>query len=331
MTEDMNMAKGVWIVAEQRDGAFRKISFELASTARKLADQLGEEVCAVLCGSGIEGIAGQLGKYGVDKVYAADDPALEPYTTDAHAVAVAKVVKENDPAILLLGASTQGKDLSGRLVGKLATGLATDCTDVKIVDGKLLAVRPMYAGKCFGEITISSFPQMATLRPNVFPAVENAKAGTVVKFDPALAAGQLKTKILEVQKDTGGKVDLTEADIIVSGGRGMKGPENYVILEELAAVLGATVGASRAAVDAGWRSQRDQVGQTGKVVSPNLYIACGISGAIQHLAGMSSSKFIVAINKDAEAPIFAKADYGIVDDLFKVVPELTKECKKLLA
>jgi electron transfer flavoprotein alpha subunit len=327
----MNMAKGVWIVAEQRDGAFRKISFELASTARKLADQLGEEVCAVLCGSGIEGIAGQLGKYGVDKVYAADDSALEPYTTDAHAVAVAKVVKENDPAILLLGASTQGKDLSGRLVGKLATGLATDCTDVKIVDGKLLAVRPMYAGKCFGEITISSFPQMATLRPNVFPAVENAKAGTVVKFDPALAAGQLKTKILEIQKDAGGKVDLTEANIIVSGGRGMKGPENYVIIEELAAVLGATVGASRAAVDAGWRSQRDQVGQTGKVVSPNLYIACGISGAIQHLAGMSSSKFIVAINKDAEAPIFAKADYGIVDDLFKVVPELTKECKKLLA
>jgi electron transfer flavoprotein alpha subunit len=327
----MNMAKGVWIVAEQRDGAFRKISFELASTARKLADQLGEEVCAVLCGSGIEGIAGQLGKYGVDKVYAADDPALEPYTTDAHAVAVAKVVKENDPAILLLGASTQGKDLSGRLVGKLATGLATDCTDVKIVDGKLLAVRPMYAGKCFGEITISSFPQMATLRPNVFPAVENAKAGTVVKFDLALAAGQLKTKIIEVQKDASGKVDLTEADIIVSGGRGMKGPENYVILEELAAVLGATVGASRAAVDAGWRSQRDQVGQTGKVVSPNLYIACGISGAIQHLAGMSSSKFIVAINKDAEAPIFAKADYGIVDDLFKFVPEFTKECKKLLA
>ena len=325
------MAKGVWIVAEQRDGAFRKISFELASTARKLADQLGEEVCAVLCGSGIEGIAGQLGKYGVDKVFVADNPALEPYTTDAHALAVAKVVKENDPAILLLGASTQGKDLSGRLVGKLATGLATDCTDVKIADGKLLAIRPMYAGKCFGEIAISSFPQMATLRPNVFPAVENPKAGAVVKFDPALDAGQLKTKVLEVQKDASGKVDLTEANIIVSGGRGMKGPEGYAILEELAAVLGATVGASRAAVDAGWRPQPDQVGQTGKIVSPNLYIACGISGAIQHLAGMSSSKFIVAINKDAEAPIFTKADYGVVDDLFKVVPEFTKECKKLLA
>jgi len=325
------MAKGVWIVAEQRDGAFRKISFELASTARKLADVLGEEVCAVLCGSGIEGIAGQLGKYGVDKVFVADSPALEPYTTDAHAAAVAKVVKENDPAILLLGASTQGKDLSARLVGKLATGLATDCTDVKIADGKLLAIRPMYAWKCFGEVVFSTFPQMASLRPNVFPAVENAKAGAVVKFDPALDAGQLKTKVLEVQKDTSGKADLTEANVIVSGGRGMKGPEGYAILEELAAVLGATVGASRAAVDAGWRPQSDQVGQTGKIVSPNLYIACGVSGAIQHLAGMSSSKIIVAINKDAEAPIFTKADYGIVDDLFKIVPEFTKECKKLLA
>jgi electron transfer flavoprotein alpha subunit len=331
MTEDMNMAKGVWIVAEQRDGAFRKISFELASTARKLADILGEEVCAVLCGSGIEGIAGQLGQYGVDKVFVADDPALEPYTTDAHAAAVAKAVKENDPAILLLGASTQGKDLSARLVGKLATGMATDCTDVKIVDGKLLAIRPMYAGKCFGEVVFSTFPQMASLRPNVFPAVENVKAGAVVKFAPALDAGQLKTKVLEVQKDTSGKADLTEANIIVSGGRGMKGPEGYGIIEELAAVLGATVGASRAAVDAGWRPQSDQVGQTGKIVSPNLYVACGISGAIQHLAGMSSSKFIVAINKDPEAPIFTKADYGVVDDLFKLIPEFTKECKKLLA
>ncbi|MHB8829424.1 MAG: electron transfer flavoprotein subunit alpha/FixB family protein [Syntrophales bacterium] len=324
------MANGVWIVAEQRDGVLRKISFEIASAARKLADELGQEVCAVLCGSGIEGIAGQLGKYGVDKVFVADDPALEPYTTDAHAAAVAKIVKEKDPAILLLGASTQGRDLSARLVGKLATGMGTDCVEAKIVDGKLLLKRPMYAGKCFGEVMISSFPQMGTLRPNVFPAVENPKAGEAVKFDPALDAGKLRTKVLEVQKDASGKVDLTEASVIVSGGRGMKGPENYALIEELAAVLGATVGASRAAVDAGWRPQTDQVGQTGKIVSPNLYIACGISGAIQHLAGMSSSKVIVAINKDAEAPIFARADYGIVDDLFKVVPELTSECKKLL-
>ena len=325
------MAKGVWIVSEQRYGAFRKISYELASTARKLADQLGEEVSAVLLGSGIEGIAGELGKYGVDKVYVADQPILEPYTTDAHAAAVAKVVKEHNPSILLFGASAQGKDLSSRLVGKLATGMATDCVDIKIVDGKLIALRPMFAGKCYGEIAVSSYPQMASLRPNVFPAVENAKTPEIIKFDPGLDPGQLKTKVLEVQKDTGGKVDLTEANIIVSGGRGMKGPENYVILEELADVLGATVGASRAAVDAGWRPQKDQVGQTGKVVSPNLYIACGISGAIQHLAGMGTSKYIVAINKDPEAPIFARADYGIVDDLFKIVPEFTSEVRKLLA
>jgi len=325
------MAKGVWIIAEQRDGALRKISFELASAARKLADQLGAEVSAVLLGKGIEGLAAQLGKYGVDKVFVGDSPALEPYITEAHAAAAAKIIKENDPAIVLLGASVQGKDLSARLAGKLATGLATDCIDVKIADGKLLAIRPMYAGKCFGEIVTSATPQMASLRPNVFAMTENAKAAAVTKFDPAIDAAQIKSKILEVQKDTSGKVDLTEANIIVSGGRGMKGPEGFQILEELAEVLKGCVGASRAAVDAGWRLQKDQVGQTGKVVSPNLYIACGISGAIQHLAGMSSSKYIVAINKDAEAPIFAKADYGVVDDLFKVVPELTGACKKLVA
>ncbi len=323
------MAKGVWIVAEQRDGALRKVSFELASTARKLADQLGEEVAAVLCGSGIAALAAELGKYGVDKVYVADSPALEPYTTDAHATAVAKAVKENDPSILLVGASAQGKDLSAALVGKLATGMATDCTDVKIADGKLLAIRPMYAGKCFGEVVVTGSPQMASLRPNVFTIVENAKAAAVVTFDAGL--GEAKTKVLEIQKEAAGKIDVAEANVIVSGGRGMKGPEGFGILEELAGVLGAAVGASRAAVDAGWRVQADQVGQTGKVVSPNLYIACGISGAIQHLAGMSSSKYIVAINKDAEAPIFAKADYGVVDDLFKVVPALTGEIKKLLA
>ncbi|HPL64060.1 MAG: electron transfer flavoprotein subunit alpha/FixB family protein [Syntrophales bacterium] len=325
------MGKGVWIVAEQREGAFRKVSFELASTARKLADQLGEEVSAVLLGSGVEGIAGQLGKYGVDKVFVADNAAFEPYTTDAHAAAVAKIVKENDPSILLLAASAQGKDLAARLVGKLATGMASDCTDIKIDGGKLVAVRPMYAGKCYGEVVVSGSPQMASLRPNVFPVVESAKAGAVNKFDAGLDAAALKTKVLEVQKETGGTIDVSEANIIVSGGRGMKGPEGYGILEELAGVLKAAVGASRAAVDAGWRPLKDQVGQTGKTVSPNLYIACGISGAIQHLAGMSSSKYIVAINKDPEAPIFQKADYGIVDDLFKVVPEMTKECKKLLA
>jgi electron transfer flavoprotein alpha subunit len=323
------MAKGVFVVAEQRDGALRKVSFELASAARKLADQTGDEVSAILLGSGIESLAAELGKFGVDKVFVGDNAALEPYVTEAHAQVVAKILKDNDASIALFGASVQGKDLSARVAAKLAGGLATDCTDVKVDGGKLVATRPMYAGKCFGEVAFNTTPAMASLRPNVFAAIENAKAAAVTKVDVAVDAP--KSKVLEVQKDTSGKVDLTEANIIVSGGRGMKGPDEYKILEELADVLKGTVGASRAAVDAGWRPQKDQVGQTGKVVSPNLYIACGISGAIQHLAGMSSSKCIVAINKDAEAPIFTKADFGVVDDLFKVVPELTAACKKLVA
>jgi electron transfer flavoprotein alpha subunit len=323
------MAKGVFVIAEQRDGALRKVSFELASAARKLADQTGDEVSAILLGSGIESLAAELGKFGVDKVFVGDNAALEPYVTEAHAQVVAKILKDNDAAIALFGASVQGKDLSARVAAKLAGGLATDCTDVKIDGGKFVAVRPMYAGKCFGEVVFNTTPAMASLRPNVFAAVENAKAAAVTKVDVAVDAP--KSKVLEVQKDTSGKVDLTEANVIVSGGRGMKGPDEYKILEDLADVLKGTVGASRAAVDAGWRPQKDQVGQTGKVVSPNLYVACGISGAIQHLAGMSSSKCIVAINKDAEAPIFTKADFGVVDDLFKVVPELTAACKKLVA
>jgi len=323
------MAKGIFVIAEQRDGALRKVSFELVSAARKLADQAGEEVCAILLGSGIEGLAAELGKFGADKVFVGDNAALEPYITEAHAQVVAKILQDNDAAIALFAASVQGKDLSARVAAKLAGGLATDCTDVKLDGGKLIAVRPMYAGKCFADVVFNSTPAMASLRPNVFAAVENAKAAAVTKVDVAVDAQ--KSKILEVQKDTSGKVDLTEANIIVSGGRGMKGPDEYKILEELADLLKGTVGASRAAVDAGWRPQKDQVGQTGKVVSPNLYIACGISGAIQHLAGMSSSKCIVAINKDAEAPIFTKADFGVVDDLFKVVPELTTACKKMLA
>lgn len=325
------MAKGVWFVAEQRDGVLRKVSCELASVARRLADELGAEAGAVILGNGVSGLAAELARYGADRVYLGEDPALAVYTTDGYGAAVARIVREKQPEVLLLAASSEGKDLSSRLAGMLATGLATDCVEVKIEGGRLVAVRPLYAGKCFGETASVADPQMASLRPNVFSAVENPRAGTVERFDPGLAGAKLRTKVLEVQKDATGRPDLTEANVIVSGGRGMKGPEGYQILEELADVLSATVGASRAAVDAGWRPQKDQVGQTGKVVSPNLYIACGISGAIQHLAGMSSSKYIAAINKDGEAPIFTKADYGIVDDLFKVVPELTKECKKLLS
>jgi electron transfer flavoprotein alpha subunit len=326
------MPNGVMIIAEQRDGEIRKISYEIVSEARRLADSLGHEVSAVLLGSNVKDKAAKLGHYGADKVLVADDPRLETYTTEAYVSVIAEVVKASDPAILLLGASAQGKDLSARLSARLGVGMAQDCTAFSVEGGNLTALRPIYAGKAYAKVSFAdSWPQMAAARPNVMVMNEpdTSKSPEVVDAAFNLEDSALKTKVVEVVKDETGKVDLTEADKIVSGGRGMKGPEGYGILEELANVIGATVGASRSAVDAGWRPHADQVGQTGKVVSPNLYIACGISGAIQHLAGMSTSKVIVAINKDAEAPIFQKADYGVVDDLFKVVPAFTEEVKKM--
>ena len=327
------MAQGVITVAEQRDGEIRKISYEIVSEGRRLADSLGQELTTILLGSNIKDKAPTLGHYGADKVLVADDPRLETYTTDAYASVIADLVKANDPAILLLGASVQGKDLSGRLAARLGVGVAQDCTVFSLEDGNLVVTRPIYAGKAYAKVTFSdSCPQMAAARPNVMTLNEpdTSRSAEIIDADFSLDDGALKTKVIDAKRDEGGKMDLTEADKIVSGGRGMKGPENYKIIEALADVIGATVGASRSAVDAGWRPHSDQVGQTGKVVSPNLYIACGISGAIQHLAGMSTSKVIVAINKDPDAPIFQKADYGVVDDLFKVVPPLTEEIKKSL-
>lgn len=326
------MPQGVMTIAEQREGEIRKISYEIVSEARRLADASGQSVTALLLGSNVKEKASSLGHYGADKVLVADDPRLETYTTDAYATVIAELVKANDPAILLLGASVQGKDLAARLSARLGVGMAQDCTSFSVEDGNLVAIRPIYAGKAYAKVTFSdSWPQMAAARPNVMALNEpdTSRAAEVVDAPVNLDDSLLKTKVVEVAKDESGKVDLTEADKIVSGGRGMKGPENYNILEELADAIGASVGASRSAVDAGWRPHTDQVGQTGKVVSPNLYIACGISGAIQHLAGMSTSKVIVAINKDPDAPIFQRADYGVVEDLFKIVPVLTEEVKKL--
>jgi electron transfer flavoprotein alpha subunit len=321
------------IIAEQRDGDIRKISYELVSEGRRLADALGQDLTAILLGAGTKDKAAELGQYGADKVIAADDERLAAYTADAYVPMIAEIVKANDPAILLLGASSLGKDLSARLSAKLGVGMAQDCVSFSVEDGKLVAVRPIYAGKAYAKVTFSddSMPQMATARPNVMAISEPdaGKSAEVADAGVTLDDSALKTKVAEVIKDESGKVDLTEADKIVSGGRGMKGPEGFQVLEDLAAAIGGSVGASRSAVDAGWRPHTDQVGQTGKVVSPNLYIACGISGAIQHLAGMSTSKVIVAINKDPDAPIFQKADYGVVDDLFKVVPPLTEELKKV--
>jgi electron transfer flavoprotein alpha subunit len=327
------MAQGVIIVAEQRDGEIRKISYEIVSEARRLADSLGQDVTAILLGSGIKDKASTLGHYGADRVLVADDPRLQTYTSDAYVTVIEQLVKANDPAILLLGASAQGKDLAARLSARLGVGMAQDCTQFSLEEGNLVAVRPIYAGKAYAKLTYqNSFPQTATARPNVMAMNEpdQGKSAEIADASFTLDDGDLKTKVVDVIKDESDRVDLTEADKIVSGGRGMKDPEGYKVLEELADLIGASVGASRSAVDAGWRPHSDQVGQTGKVVSPNLYIACGISGAIQHLAGMSTSKVIAAINKDPDAPIFQKADYGVVDDLFKVVPALTEALKTML-
>jgi electron transfer flavoprotein alpha subunit len=329
--KEIKMAQGVWTIAEQRDGEIRKITYELVSEGRRLADALGQELTVVLLGSNVKEKAAEFGPYGADKVLVADDSRLEPYTTDGYVSVISQLVKANEPGILLLGASVEGKDLAGRLAARLDVAMAQDCTAFAIENGNLVAIRPIYAGKAYAKVTFeNSWPQMATARPKVMSIREPdpSKSAMVMDATFTLNDADLKTKVVDVVKDESGKVDLTEADKIVSGGRGMKGPENYNILEALADVIGASVGASRSAVDAGWRPHVDQVGQTGKVVSPNLYVACGISGAIQHLAGMSTSKVIVAINKDADAPIFQKADYGVVGDLFDVVPALTEEAKK---
>jgi electron transfer flavoprotein alpha subunit len=327
------MAKGIWVFAEQSDGTIRKVAFEILSQARKIADTLGEELSAVIMGESVESLADQFAPYGADKVYVVENAALKDYTTEGYTKALVDLVKQHEPSILLGGATVTGRDFFPRVAARLDSGLAVDCTDIKLGDGnQFVATRPMYAGKAYAEVGFSdATPKMASIRPNVLiPSERDAsRTAEIIKVPVEIGPDDIKVKIVEVLKIAGEKVDLTEAEIIVSGGRGMKGPENFKLLEEMAEILNATVGASRAAVDAGWKNQAEQVGQTGKVVAPNLYIACGISGAIQHFAGMGTSKYIVAINKDPEAVIFGKCDYGVCDDLFKVVPKLTEEIKKL--
>ena len=325
------MAK-VMIYGEIKGGKLKKTAFELASAGRKLADELGGDLAAVVMGSQGEQFAPDLGKYGVDTVYVMEAGELDAYNSEYYAQALAHMVQETKPEILLISHSMQGKDLAPRTAAKLGVATIADCVSFHLDGGALIGKRPMYAGKCFAEWVAKGSPQMASARPNVLETEENAKAGSVEKIAFSPDTGRKTYSTTELNLDASGKVDLTEAEIIVSGGRGMGGPD-YSLLEEMAGIFGptATVGASRASVDAGWRPHSDQVGQTGKTVTPNLYVACGISGSIQHLAGMGSSKVIVAINKDTEAPIFTKADYGIVGDLFKVVPEFNKELKTLLA
>lgn len=319
------MVQGIFVITEQHDGAFRKVTFETVSEGRRLADGLNTDLTAVVMGSGVENITGELEKYGADKILMADDPVLAEYTTDAYTNVLANIIKPLDPELIIIGASTQGKDLSARLAARLDAGMAMECVAIRLENSGLVFTRPMFGGKVLADVEIEGTPKIAAVRPNVMSITESPKAASVEKAD--VQAGDVATSVIETKAEAGDKVELTEADIIVSGGRGTGG--DYAVIEELAALFGGAVGASRSAVDEGWRPHSDQVGQTGKVVSPNLYVACGISGAIQHLAGMSTSKYIVAINKDPEAPIFSKADFGVAGDLFDVVPEIIEEVKKL--
>jgi electron transfer flavoprotein alpha subunit len=328
------MATKILVYVEAREGKFKKGSLECLSEAKTLKGQLGGgDVTAVVVGTdALKGPAATLGAYGADKVLGYFHAKLDNYNGESFARAIVEAAKREKPEVLLIAATLDGKDVSPRVAAQLDVGLAADVTAITVEGGKLLITRPIYAGKAYSQVVMKTTPQFATVRPNTFAvSQENGKTAPVeavaVSFDPE----GLGAKVVEVKAAGAGKADLTEAERIVSGGRGLKGPENFKMIEELASEIGATVGASRAVVDAGWRPHSDQVGQTGKTVSPNLYIAVAISGAIQHLAGMSTSKCIVAINKDADSPIFKVADYGILGDAFEIVPRMTAEVKKLKA
>lgn len=316
--------------AEQREGKFRKSAFEVTKAARSLADELGSDMIGLVIGSGVETMAGELGGFGARRVIVVDDLRLRYYSATAYAKILAVLAQREEANVILAPASAMGKDLAPRVAVKLDAGVAVDCTSLRVEGGEIIATRPVYAGKAFIDVRVNSAVKIFTLRPNVFTAgTNNGERASVEKTLVELQDADFSSQVIGLHTSSG-RPDLTEAEIVVSGGRGMKGPENFHLIEELADVLGAAVGASRAVVDAGWRPHDEQVGQTGKTVSPSLYIACGISGAVQHLAGMSSSKYIVAINKDKDAPIFQIADYGIVGDVLEILPALTQELRKLL-
>ncbi len=315
------------VCVEQRDGNLRKITFEALSEGKRLAAASGETLKALLIGSGVAGLTDELKKYGVDEVAVVDNEALASYTADSYAAILGAYIAQENPALVLFGHSAVGKELAPRTAAKVDCGLVSDCLTVSFADGDYLFSHPVYAGKAIGIYKIAGPVRMATLRPNVFVVTESEGAGAVVDFSPEIPVA--KVTIAGVDMASADRPDLSEAEIICSGGRGLGGPEGFALIEGLADALGAAVGSSRAAVDAGWREHAAQVGQTGKVVSPNLYIASGISGAIQHLAGMGSSKFIVGINKDGEANIFNVADYGVEGDLNKVIPALIEKLKEL--
>jgi electron transfer flavoprotein alpha subunit len=322
---------GIFAFAEARDGELRKTAFEAVTAARRLADAMGTEVHAVLVGGpGVGGAASELARYGADRIFVAEHEALASYAADGYRSVVVDFIREHGCDVAVFPGSAMGKDLAPRVAARLESGYAADCTALEAEGGEVVATRPRYAGKVFSRVRFSGKPAVISVRPNVFTPVEKPAAGEVETLDVSLDPSSFGVTVREVRAAAGEKMDVAEAPTIVSGGRGLREPEQFKLLEDLADALGnAAVGASRAVVDAGWRPHGEQVGQTGKTVAPTLYFAVGISGAIQHLAGMRTSKYIVAINKDPEAPIFKVADYGIVGDLFEVLPRLTDEVRKL--
>ena len=339
--------KGVFVFAQQVDNVISNIAFELIGKGKELAKDLGVEVTAVLVGSDVKGLADQLAEYGADKVIVVDDPELKEYRTEPYTHAIASVIEEFKPEIFLIGATAIGRDLGPRVCARIHTGLTADCTKLDIGDfpmnpvpgretkhNQLLMTRPAFGGNTIATIACPDFrPQMATVRPGVMQKApkEAGKKAVVTEFNPGFTKNNKYVDILEVVKAVSNTVDIMDAKILVSGGRGVGSPENFKILDDLAEAIGGTVSCSRAVVDAGWKPKDLQVGQTGKTVRPNVYFAIGIPGAIQHLAGMEESDIIVAINKDESAPIFDVADYGVVGDLNKIVPMLTEKIKEAKA
>ena len=339
--------KGVFVFAQQVDNVISNIAYELIGKGKELAKDLGVEVTAVLVGSDVKGLADQLAEYGADKVIVVDDPELKEYRSEPYTHAIASVIKEFKPEIFLIGATAIGRDLGPRVCARIHTGLTADCTKLDIGDfpmnpvpgretkhNQLLMTRPAFGGNTIATIACPDFrPQMATVRPGVMQKApkEAGKKAVVTEFNPGFTKNNKYVDILEVVKAVSNTVDIMDAKILVSGGRGVGSPENFKILDDLAEAIGGTVSCSRAVVDAGWKPKDLQVGQTGKTVRPNVYFAIGISGAIQHLAGMEESDIIVAINKDESAPIFDVADYGVVGDLNKIVPMLTEKIKEAKA
>ncbi|PVE15181.1 electron transfer flavoprotein subunit alpha [Clostridium perfringens] len=331
----MNKAdfNGVWVFAEQREGQLQKVSLELLGEGRKIADKLGSKLTALLIGNKVKNLVEDLSRHGADEVLVVDAPELEHYTTDGYTKAICELANAKKPNIIFIGATFIGRDLGPRVAARLETGLTADCTslDVDVESGDLLATRPAFGGNLMATIVCPDHrPQMATVRPGVFeklPLGEND--ATVENVEIKFNSNDIRTKIVEIIKEHKDIVDISEANVLVAGGRGIGSEENFKMLKELAEVMNGSIAASRAAVEKGWVDKDYQVGQTGKTVRPNIYVACGISGAIQHAAGMQDSDMIIAINKDANAPIMKIADYAIVGDVNKVVPEFIAQLKAM--